>query len=276
MLKHALIACATLAVCLPAAAQEPTNAPSATMPAPGLLTIRPMLRYDRLGNDPTGADRDVDRVREMLHAAYGLKPGLVAFGEFTLAQRSVDSPGPADGSDAGVADSILGLRYRFFRHDSGPLDTLRFAVQGAVRVPTGTDEFSSDSFNPSIGVTMTMIRGRHGVNASAKYELTTGSTPLRLDPGDALADHVQLTAAYLYRLAPASYADSSHSAWYTQIELLGHAETNGDADLEVAPGILYEARRWAVEASVILPVADDLERRPRRELGLVLGVRLLF
>ncbi len=257
-------------------AQQPSNSPSATMPAPGLLSLRVMVRYDRLRDDPTGQQREVDAVRQMLHGSYGLAPGLVVFGETAFEREDMDAPGPIGGTRSGLTDSVLGVRYRFLRRDTGPIDTLRMALQAAARLPTGADAFSTDTVTPSVGVNLTMIRGRHGLNATAKYELTTGDTPQRLYPGDALADHLRVSAAHLYRLAPSSYAVSSESAWFTQLELLGHAETNGDASLELAPGLLYEARRWAAEASVLLPIAEDLERRPRRELGLMVGVRLLF
>lgn len=276
MLIRICCAAALLALCAPAEAQEPTNAPSATMPAPGLLTIRPMVRFDRMSDDPTGAGRQVDELRQMVHAAYGIRPGLVAFAETSFVQQDIDAPGPTNGSEAGLGDSMLGMRYRFFRHDPGPIDTVRLALQAVVRVPTGDDAFSSSSFNPSLGVNLTSIRGRHGFNASANYTFTTGDTNQRLRPGDSLADHLRLTGAYLYRAAPASYADSSEDAWFAQIEVLSDIETNGDASLDIAPGVLYEARRWAGEFSVLLPVADDVDDRLRREVGLAIGVRLLF
>lgn len=260
----------------PTRSQEPTNAPSATMPAPGLLAITAMFRYDRYRNDPTGAQRDVDMYRQMLHVAYGVRPGLVGFARTSLMQRGIESPGPSDGDDAGIGDLMIGARYRFYRYDSGPTDTLRLALEGLLRLPTGGDEFTTDTISPSLGVNLTMIRGRHGFNASAGYHLTTGDTPQRIHPGDSLADHAHLSLAHLYRVAPASFATTSEAAWYTQLELLGHAETNGDTDLELAPGILYEARRWAAEASVLVPLSDDLSERPDREVGVVLGFRLLF
>ncbi len=257
-------------------AQQPTNSPSATMPAPGLLSLRVMVRYNRFGDDPTGAGRRVDAFRQMLHGTYGIVPGLVAFGETALEQEKIDAPGSDDGTQSGLADTVLGVRYRFLRHDTGPIDTLRMAVQAAARLPTGANAFSTDTVTPSIGINLTMIRGRHGLNATAKYVLTTGSTPQQLYPGDGRADLVRVSATHLYRLAPASYAESSGDAWFTQLELIGSAETNGDVSLEIAPGVLYEARRWAGEASVLLPIAEDLEHRPRRELGIALGIRLLF
>ena len=276
MLRLLGLLCLCALVSSRAIAQEPTNAPSATMPAPGLLAIKTMFRYDRYRDDPTGALRDVDMYRQMLHVAYGLRPGLVGFAQTSLMQRDIESPGPSDGFDSGVGDLMIGARYRFYRYDSGPTDTLRIALQGAVRLPTGASEFTTDTFSPSLAVNLTMIRGRHGFNASAGYHLTTGDTPQRIHAGDSLADHAHLSLAHLYRIAPASFATTSHAAWYTQLELLGHAETNGDTDLEFAPGLLYEARRWAAEASVLLPLFDDLEQRPDLEVGLVVGVRLLF
>lgn len=260
---------------LPARAQQPTNAPSATLPGPGLFTYRPMIRYDRFKEGPGGSDGEIERTRFMHHLMYGLAPEWGAFAMVSLVSRDFESPS-GDESDTGIGDTELGVSYRFFRHDFGPIETFRAAAQVSARLPTGSSEFSNDAVNPAIGITTTTIFGRHGLNTSAKYEFTTGETSNRIDPGDGLSDHLMLTGSYLYRLWPASYAEGGNIAVYSQVELLGHAETNGDASLDSGLGFLVEAPRWAVEFSVILPMAQDLEERPESEYGLALGVRFLF
>ena len=260
---------------LPARAQQPTNAPSATLPGPGLFTYRPMIRYDRFNEGPGGSDGDIERTRFMHHLMYGLAPEWGAFAMVSLVDRDIDTPS-GDESDTGLGDAELGVSYRFFRHDFGPIETFRASAQVSARLPTGSSEFSSDTVNPAVGINTTTIIGRHGLNTSAKYEFTTGETNSRIDPGDGLSDHLMVTGSYLYRLWPASYAEGGHLAVYSQVELLGHAETNGDGSLDSGLGILVEAPRWAVECSVILPVAEDLEDRPEGEFGLALGVRFLF
>ena len=56
----------------------------------------------------------------------------------------------------------------------------------------------------------------------------------------------------------------------------GAYETNGDNEVLISPGILYEAVSWAFEASVQLPLARDLDHRPETDFSVLFGVRLLF
>ena len=60
------------------------------------------------------------------------------------------------------------------------------------------------------------------------------------------------------------------------LELNGLYETNGDNQIFLSPGVLYEATTWALEASVQLPIFQDLADRPETDVVVVVGVRLLF
>lgn len=260
---------------LGAHAQEPTNAPSATLPGPGLLSWRPMVLYDRFGEGPGGDPGEVERTAFMHHLVYGVAPEWAGFAEVGLVHRESETPAGDDDS-TGLGDSRLGARWRFARRDFGPLSTFRAVAEASVVLPTATGSLADDTFTPALGLFTTTILGRHGINTSARYEFTTGEKERVIDPGDGLADHLFLGGAYLYRLAPSSYAEGGTVAVYSQFELLGHAETNGDASLDTGLGLLVEAPRWAAECSVILPVAEDLEERPERDFGLVVGVRFLF
>jgi hypothetical protein len=42
------------------------------------------------------------------------------------------------------------------------------------------------------------------------------------------------------------------------------------------PGLLYEARNWAVEFALHLPVFEKMDRRRPEIFGLVTGFRYLF
>ena len=280
--KVLLSAVAALMLLIPTAAatgQQPTNAASATMPAKGLLATRTIARFDRFDESISAggiAEGSIDRLRIEQELMYGLAPDIALLASVPVEHRVVETDGAETLDDTGVGDARLGVKYRFLRHDSSPLDTFRAAATISVRVPTGSDAFSVDAPAFSIDINTTTIRGRHGFNTSARYEITTGASELQLEPGDALSDHAALSFAHLYRLDPREYDASTRASAYTQLELLGHAQTNGDAGLDLAPGVLIEGRRWAAEASVIIPLFDDLSERPERQIGVVLGVRLLF
>ncbi len=258
-----------------AAAQQPTNSPSATLPGPGLFTYRPMFRFDKFSDAPGGADGKAERFRFMNHVMYGVAPEWGLFADLSFVDRDVETPG-GDDDESGLGDTRLGVSHRFYRNDFGPIETFRAAANFSLRMPTGDEEFTNDTVNPSFGISTTTILGRHGIGSSARYEITTGATDSPVDAGDGLADHLMLAGSHLYRIRPESYAEGGNVAVYSQVELLGHFETNGDASLDAALGVLVEAPRWAAECSVILPVAQDLDERPESELGLALGVRFLF
>lgn len=273
--RTALIGAALVLLGLSAHGQQPTNAPSATLPGPGLLTYRPMLRYDRFTDAPGGEEGDIERTRFMQHVMFGIAPEWAVFAEVSIVHRDTQTPA-GDESNTGLGDTRLGASWRFYRNDFGPLDTFRAAAQLSARFPTGSSDFSNDTVNPALGINTTTILGRHGINTAAMYELTTGESDNPIDPGDALADHLMLSATHLYRLLPSSFAEGDNIALYSQFDLLAHLETNGDASLDVGLGLLVEAPRWAAECSVILPVAEDLDERPESEFALALGLRFLF
>lgn len=97
-----------------------------------------------------------------------------------------------------------------------------------------------------------------------------------VNPGDTTDDVLNLDASYLFRLAPATYGEEFAASLYAVLELNTVYETNGDAEAFLSPGLLYEAPRFAIEAAVQLPVAQDLAHRPEREYVVTLGLRLLF
>ena len=53
-------------------------------------------------------------------------------------------------------------------------------------------------------------------------------------------------------------------------------ETNGDHEILLAPGVMYEARSFAVELSVQLPALQEIDHRPKTDFTVTLGLRMLF
>lgn len=270
-----------------AAAQEATNTPAATQPGAGAFTVNQKARYTRLDEDVgalngrgiDGADVYTLDTSITLGITGNVSLRLDVPVKFVSAsgRGAASGAGPAENEDKnGLADPTFVARVRVARWDHGPIDTTRVLVFAGTQIPAGTDEVSSDSWDPVFGAALTAIRGRHGFSAGATYLLTTGGPARALEFGESSADALRLDAAHLYRLAPASWAADTSGAWYSQVELNARTETGGDAEVFLSPGLLYEGRRFAAEASVQLPVWQDVERRPETEVGVVLGVRLLF
>ncbi|MGE0481845.1 MAG: hypothetical protein AB7Q17_15385 [Phycisphaerae bacterium] len=262
----------------PALAQEPINAfDSATQPGPGTFILKEQLRYSRLEDSQRRGGAEIDQLA--LNST--LNVGL--FRDWSLSLRAPldqrwQERRPAGGNEHsfGVGDVTTLLKWRFWREDRGALDTARLALVVGAEIPTGQSEFSNGGFDPLIGLAYTQIAGRHGFNANVAWTFTTEGDERPLLAGEGRADLLRYDAAYLFRIHPAAYDASTQGAWYVVAELNGLYETNGDHDVFLAPGLMYEAKTWVFEASVQLPVVRELDDRAKTDVAITIGVRFLF
>jgi len=270
--------CAVIAatwLCPLAAAQQAVLTTAPTLPSKGQVVTRHLLTFTSYDDGPVDGE-DVTLANSV---SLGLTGNLGIQFDLPYRFRDVEAVGapPADVDASGLLDADVSLKWRVWQDDFGPVDTARLALLGGVQVPTGADRFSSDSVDPFIGAAFMYIRGRHGLGVSGRWLFTTGDVDgAALLPGDTLADVLEADAAYLYRLAPSEYGDEFVASWYAMVEVRGLYETNGDAEAFIAPGILYEAPSFALEANIQVPIAQDLRSRPEREFIATVGLRLLF
>lgn len=261
----ALLASAT------ALAQEAIQSPAATLPSPGSLITRFQFRAYDFRPGETDPPRSGWLLEQRLMAAVGLAPELAFEAKLPL----YESPGSI-GEPIGLGDLDLGFKWRVWRHDLGPVDTLRLALLGGAQLPTGTADYGSSSTDPYFGAAFTGILDRHGVGAAVRYTFTTGSAFDPLFAGDTSADLLQLDASYLFRAYPAEYGSSREAAWYGVAEVNTTYETNGDWEVLLSPGLLIEAPRWAFEIGVQVPLYQRVSERPELRVAIVAGLRLLF
>ncbi len=260
-----------------AIAQQAVHTPSATQPSTGTLVVRPLVEFRSLRNDPTPLQRELDDISIHTWFQYGVTNNLAMSIHVPVVFRDQDNNAAGTSSKpSGFGDLHVMAKLRVYQKDFGPIETARVALMAGLDVRTGSDPFGSDSFDPMIGTVYTLVSGRHGFNAAARWKFTTGQRPNPTRPGDSTADLFNYDAAYLYRLDPAQYAADTHGATYFILEANGSYETNGDNELFIAPGIMYEASRWAWEASVQLPLLEDLDHRPETRFTVTTGIRLLF
>lgn len=263
-------------VCPWAAAQQAVNTPSAAQPSTGVTLLQPMFHYYSFRSDPTGQDRDIDQFSPMLMLQYGLTSNTALMLIVPIESRDQENglAGTTD-RDSGLGDIHLEAKIRFYKNDLGPIDTRRAAALIGLDVPGSTEPFGTDSFDPTVGLAWTSITQRHGVNAAWRWKFTTNDSHNVVLPGDALADLMNYDFAYVYRADPAVFGDNS-AATYLMVELNGLYETNGDHEVFLAPGVMYEGLLWAWEASVQLPVVQQIDHRPETNYIITAGVRFLF
>jgi hypothetical protein len=269
-----------LALGLPAAAalgQEATNTPAATQPGVGSWYLRERVQFVRMSDDPSPQDREIDKWIATTALTYGISRELSATLTLPLVYSIEDADG-ASGRDAefGAGDASLSLKWRPFQWDLNPVDSVRVAFIGGVETPTGTGDLGSHSWDPYAGVIFTCILGRHGFNQGLSYKHNTGGDEFSTTPGDGPDDALRYDTAYLFRVDPAAYTADTHAATYLTLELNGVYETNGDNEALLGPGILYEARTHALEATIGFPVMQDVDERPETDLMVTVGFRLLF
>lgn len=268
----------SLVAAAPASAQQSFYNPSAAQPSPGVLLYRQTFEYTQFGHDPSPLSRDIDQFKINFELAYGVTKDIAVMARLPMIYRDVASMTPGVSSDDfNLADAHIMFKYRIWQHDSGPIDTMRLSLLGGIDIPTSHAPFDNAGWDPMIGAVFTSIQGRHGVNVAARYKFNTherGGVPTTLDDG--LEDQFMIDASYLYRIAPAAYQSDTHGSWYAMVDCNAAFETNGDNEVLLAPGIMYEARNWVFEAAIRFPIYDDLAKRPETDFTIGLGFRILF
>ncbi len=259
--------------------QEPINAAdSATQPSPGHIILKEQFRYYSLELDegPRARRGDIEDVVLMSTINIGLRSDVsLSFRLPTVFRERSFRMSDSDRRE-GFGDLTALIKWRVFQADTGALDTARFSLIGGAEIRTGDSPFTNDAYNPVLGVAYTQIAGRHGFNGSLQWTFTTAGNDEPVFVGESVADVGRYDLAYLFRLSPEEYAADTYGALYLVCELNGLYETNGDNELFVSPGIMYEARTWTAELSVQVPVWSRISNRAESEYTVVAGLRFAF
>jgi hypothetical protein len=267
---------ASLALALPALAQEASFTPAATLPSPGAWVVHTMFRgstFESTGD--LGVDGYLMEYNTMVQ--YGLVPGLAIEGNLPVYNGSLGSNDPSKRIlGTGLGNLEVDVKLRLLKVDFNTIDTLRISANAGVQAPTATGDYHGEAVNPYLGSALTWIAGRHGLGLSARWMFTTGST---FDPNFATfttADMLHAGASYLYRLAPAEFGHEHREAWYGSVELQGVYETDGSAQLMLGPGILMEGTRFAFEMAVQFSLWQEATNRGDSTITAMVGLRFLF
>ena len=258
-----------LADAAPASARAPINSNVAIQPATGGFILRQQFRYTEASLDTASANLDFQVITESTTLVYGVTSKLTFIANIpaTLNFDTTNNTTGERASTSGLADITLLTKIRLYRDDFGVNDTSRFDLIAGAELPTGADRFTRDSINPIIGGVYSHLQGRHAFHTDLLWKFNTGG-------GDTGADLLRYDAAYTFRIAPERYATNNPTAWFGIIELNGFSETNSDNELFLSPGIRYTTTRWTIEATVQLPVWQELDHRPERDFILGVGFRM--
>jgi hypothetical protein len=279
MNRLVLLSLATLLTTPVARAQESTNVPAATMPGQGSFYLREKVSAVKMsGSSPRHlGNKDVYTASTSLW--YGITRDIalgfevpVTYYDPSFEHKRFTQTG------LGFADMPLTFKWRPLKHDIGPLSTIMFAINGGIELPSGYDGYSSNSFDPFVGAALTVVADRHGFNQSVSYKFQ-GDADWFLyarRAGDGDADALRFDTSYLYRLHPSEFSKTANAGTYLQVEFNGLYETNGDLEMLMGVGLLYEAPKWAVEATVAAPVGANARQRQEADIVFTIGFRYLF
>ncbi len=276
-MRTLLVLAAACAVVPAALAQEAMYTEAATMPSPHTYVLRQQFTARQFGSDPGGRTGSTTTYESMTTLQYGLARAWSMTLDLPVEYRSYLDRIGTDSTSVGVPDLSLMFKYRFYKEDSGGVDTVRAAALFGADIASGdSHEFSSGTINPHGGAVLTVVRGRHGFNQDLIFQLNTGGEDGINFGGEGPSECLRFDTSYLFRIVPDRYTSESVGAWYLTSEVNGLHETNGDTELRWSPGLMYEGRRWGFEVMAQLPLWNDLDNRPELDWGIGVGIRFLF
>ena len=282
-MKRIVAAAVTMAALVPATAfAQGINTNVALPVATGEGIWRSQLRYAQATDDPTSRDREIRAIVAAQTLALGFTPRLTAFATLpVLAHRSRDEAGRSAQHDSALGDLRLLGRYTFFADDYAPLATRRVAVLGGVKFPTGDNDVGTPSFDPILGAVGTWAHDRHEIDLDVLYRI--GTERHDFETGDTL----RYDLAYRYRLWPRRFGGrllqvngllELNGTWQGKSRDEGdRLSDTGGSLLFLSPGLQIISTRWIVEASVQIPVHQEMNgSQVKTDVIAVLGVRVPF
>ncbi len=243
---------------------------------------RSQLRATVATDDPSPMDRELRALVQPQTLVYGITPRLTGFATLPLlARRRTEAGGASERTDPAIGDLTLVARYTFYIDDYAPLSTRRVALLGGLKLPTGADRFGTPSYDPIFGAVATWADRRHELDVDTLYTLTTERKDVET------GDRLRYDVAYRYRVWPERFGKRQaqlnailelNGEWTGRSRLDGHTvRSSGGHVLFLSPGIQYVTTRWILEASLQLPVAQDLNGpQLERDFVGVLSVRIPF
>ncbi len=247
----------------------PINTNVALTPGEGASIFR--LQYSFSEGDAPGPVRHISSSTVRATLVYGIREDLSFLLTIPYVNRQVDrltSKGARfEDAHDGVADIPILLKYRFWQRDDGPGRTARWAVLGGLNVRSGDGDFTSDSYDPLVGTVFSWRRDRRRFDADLVYQFNTGAGSFR-------HDEIRYDAAYSYRVWPTKYEPTDAHEFDVVAELNGRYLTDGSHELLASPGVQYITQNWILEASIQLPLVQELAAgRPEQDYRLVMGIR---
>ena len=144
-------------------------------------------------------------------------------------------------------------------------------------LPVGDSEEAKDRWTPMIGLASLYINEKHGFDTALRFMFPTSKgkrDPLTKNDGN--SNMIHFNTAYLYRISPENYSFQTKSSSHLTLESSWIYQDNGDHELFITPGFLWELKESALEIGLKLPISSQVDYRLEEKWSLIAGFRLIF
>jgi hypothetical protein len=226
-------------------------------------------------------DREVNRYALNTVLAYGLRRNLTVVLKQPVVHRKM-SKADSTKRKTGLSDLSLLAKYKVYRRNTREY-TFGVAATLGLEFPTGTDAFTSGTWDLEPGLYMSWRRGPWASDFNIAYTLNgfADEGVSGIDPGDELS----LDLALAHQFSIGGKADVSLTPVlelsYKNISperLEGRNVSNtGESVLYVSPGIKFTKSSFILEAMAQIPVWDEYKgSQLKRNTGAIVGFRFMF
>lgn len=229
----------------------------------------------------TGEMSEMTMYRFPFVLAYGVRPDFTLMARQIVTRRSMTMGGDT-GADNGFDDFFFLAKYKAYRRNTRAY-TLGVAPTIALEMPTGSDMFSSETWDVAAGLYFSWRSGLWASDLNLGYKWNgidnrSGVGPLPGDEGNldwAIAYQHSIGGSAYSSLTPVvelNYEDTRSAKDGGEV-----LENTGGSVLYVSPGLKYTVSGLIVEGLVKIPATWSLKgTQPDPARVLLLGIRLLF
>jgi hypothetical protein len=213
--------------------------------------------------------------------AYGVRSDFTLMVKQIITRRSM-TMGRSTNTESGFDDFFALAKYKAYRRNTRH-HTFGIAPTLALEMPTGSDEFSSETWDMTAGLYLSWRSGSWATDFNMAYTWNgiTGRSKNGLVPGD--KGTLDVAFAYQFSIGGSPYSSLTpvlelnyEDARAGQLDGDNVQHTGGSA-LYVSPGLKYTMPSFIIEGLVRIPASwDQNGTQPDPDLGMLVGVRLLF
>jgi hypothetical protein len=226
-------------------------------------------------------DREMKTYSLNVVAAYGLRRNITLMIKQPLKQMNMEMGGMSS-DESGLADLFLMAKYGLYRKNT-PDFTFGAAATLGIELPTGKEEFTSDTWDIKPGLYLSFRNGTWASDLNFSYMINgfTGENDDDINPADELSVDFAIgrqfviggnTNQVLIPLVELSYKVCSADQFDGD-----DVANSGESVFIIAPGAKTVLSSFIIEALVRIPVSQNQEgMQTERAVGGLLGFRYMF